>query len=220
MKYVMMFLLAILATGCSTSQPLVKLPADAPMPVAKMEKREAEFMKSNGMVKIEFDDQGNFYGLTSTGTAYIDSNHVASRENAMNIAMMRAKRNVSEFLSNDVSSNKFSKTITKTLMKTDMNDNVKSSKKEGDGYAEGLDLLDEGGNSAETLSAEDRMKGQRVATYVKEQMTDNSAAILRGLVVSNRSIERDSNLVSVEVKVSKHSVAASHQLKAMMDGMR
>ncbi len=223
-RIAMIAVLSLFVVGCSSTKPqtVTQLPPDAPAPVAKMEKKEAEFMKSNGYVKIEFDESGNFYGLTSTGTAYIDTNHVTSRENAYNIALMRAKRNVAEFLSNDVSSNKFSKTITKTLMKTDTNDNLKSTKKEGGSSdkVEDLDLLAEDGNSAETMSAEDRAKGQRVATYVKEQMTDNSAALLRGLVISNRNVERDSNLVSVEIKVSKHSVAASHQLKAMMDGLR
>ena len=70
------------------------------------------------------------------------------------------------------------------------------------------------------MTAEDRNRGQRVATYVKEQMTDNSAALLRGLVITARNVEKDSNLVSVEVRVSKHSIAASHQLKAMIEGLR
>lgn len=217
---VVMSIIALFATGCSSTKTVTKLPADAPAPVAKLEKKEAEFLKSNGMIKIEFDESGNFYGLVSTGTAYIQTNHTSSREDAYNIALMRAKRNVAEFLSNDVGSNKFSKTITKTLMKSDTNDSIKSNKKEGSDNAENLDLLDEGGGNSETMTAEDRVKGQRVATYVKEQMTDNSAALLRGLVITNRSIEKDSNLVSVEVRVSKHSVAASHQLKALIEGLR
>jgi hypothetical protein len=219
---VVMSVLALFATGCSTSKPVIetKLPADMPAPVAKLERKEAEFLKTNGMVKVEFDEAGNFFGLVSTGTAYIQTNHTSSREDAYNIALMRAKRNVAEFLSNDVSSNKFSKTITKTLMKSDLNDSIKSNKKEGTDNSESLDLLDEGGGNSETMTAEDRIKGQRVATYVKEQMTDNSAALLRGLVITNRNVEKDSNLVSIEVRVSKHSVAASHQLKSMIEGLR
>ena len=135
---------------------------------------------------------------------------------------MRAKRNVSEFLSNDVSSNKFSRTITKTLLKNDSNESLKSNKTEGNDKTSNLeDLdLDGGGGNSETMTAEDRNRGQRVATYVKEQMTDNSAALLRGLVITARNVEKDSNLVSVEVRVSKHSIAASHQLKAMIEGLR
>jgi hypothetical protein len=216
----MLSVIAVFATGCSSTKTVSKLPPDAPAPVAKLEKKEAEFLKSNGSVKIEFDEAGNFYGLVSTGTAYIDTNHNTSRENAFNIALMRAKRNVSEFLSNDVGSNKFSKTITKTLMKNDGNDSIKSNKKEGSDSADNLDLLDDGGGNSETMSAEDRVRGQRVSTYVKEQMTDNSAALLRGLVITNRSIEKDSNLVSVEVRVSKHSVAASHSLRQMIEGLK
>ncbi len=217
---VVMSIIALFATGCSSTKTVTKLPPDAPAPVAKLEKKEAEFLKSNGLIKVEFDESGNFYGLVSTGTAYIQTNHTSSREDAYNIALMRAKRNVAEFLSNDVGSNKFSKTITKTLMKSDTNDSIKSSKKEGSDNLDNLDSLDDGGGNSETMTAEDRVKGQRIATFVKEQMTDNSAALLRGLVITNRSIEKDSNLVSVEVRVSKHSVAASHQLKAMIEGLR
>lgn len=217
---VVMSIIALFATGCSSTKTVTKLPPDAPAPVAKLEKKEAEFLKSNGLIKVEFDESGNFYGLVSTGTAYIQTNHTSSREDAYNIALMRAKRNVAEFLSNDVGSNKFSKTITKTLMKSDTNDSIKSSKKEGSDNLDNLDSLDDGGGNSETMTAEDRVKGQRIATFVKEQMTDNSAALLRGLVITNRSIEKDSNLVSVEVRVSKHSIAASHQLKAMIEGLR
>jgi hypothetical protein len=216
-----MAVVALFATGCSSTKTVSQLPPEAPAPVAKLEKREAQFLKSNGLIKVEFDEQGNFYGLTATGTAYIQTNHTASREDAYNIALMRAKRNVSEFLSNDVSSNKFSRTITKTLLKNDSNESLKSNKTEGNDKTSNLeDLdLDSGGNS-ETMTAEDRNRGQRVATYVKEQMTDNSAALLRGLVITARNVEKDSNLVSVEVRVSKHSIAASHQLKAMIEGLR
>lgn len=218
---VVMAVVALFATGCSSTKTVTQLPPEAPAPVAKLEKREAQFLKSNGLIKVEFDEQGNFYGLTATGTAYIQTNHTASREDAYNIALMRAKRNVSEFLSNDVSSNKFSRTITKTLLKNDSNESLKSNKTEGNDKTSNLeDLdLDSGGNS-ETMTAEDRNRGQRVATYVKEQMTDNSAALLRGLVITARNVEKDSNLVSVEVRVSKHSIAASHQLKAMIEGLR
>ncbi len=217
----MLSVIAVFATGCSsTPKPLAKLPADAPAPVSRLEKKEAEFLKSNGSVKIEFDESGNFLGLASTGTAYIDTNHNSSRENAFNIALMRAKRNVAEFLNNDVGSNKFSKTITKTLMKNDGTDSIKSNRKEGSDNAENLDLLDDGGGNSETMSAEDRIRGQRVSTYVKEQMTDNSAALLRGLVITNRSIEKDSNLVSVEVRVTRNTVAASHSLRQMIEGLK
>ena len=219
---IVMSVCALFVTGCSSTKTVTQLPPEAPAPVAKLEKREAQFLKSNGLIKVEFDEQGNFYGLTATGTAYIQTNHTASREDAYNIALMRAKRNVSEFLSNDVSSNKFSRTITKTLLKNDSNESLKSNKTEGNDKTSNLeDLdLDGGGGNSETMTAEDRNRGQRVATYVKEQMTDNSAALLRGLVITARNVEKDSNLVSVEVRVSKHSVAASHQLKALIEGLR
>jgi hypothetical protein len=217
---IVMSVCALFVTGCSSTKTVTQLPPEAPAPVAKLEKKEAQFLKSNGLIKVEFDEQGNFYGITSTGTAYIQTNHTASREDAYNIALMRAKRNVAEFLSNDVGSNKFSKTITKTLLKNDTNESLKSNKTEGNDKASNLDDLEDGGGNSETMTAEDRNRGQRVATYVKEQMTDNSAALLRGLVITARNVEKDSNLVSVEVRVSKHSIAASHQLKAMIEGLR
>ena len=127
---IVMSVCALFVTGCSSTKTVTQLPPEAPAPVAKLEKREAQFLKSNGLIKVEFDEQGNFYGLTATGTAYIQTNHTASREDAYNIALMRAKRNVSEFLSNDVSSNKFSRTITKTLLKNDSNESLKSNKTE------------------------------------------------------------------------------------------
>jgi hypothetical protein len=217
---IVMSVCALFVAGCSSTKTVTQLPPEAPAPVAKLEKKEAQFLKSNGLIKVEFDEQGNFFGLVSTGTAYIQTNHTSSREDAYNIALMRAKRNVAEFLSNDVSSNKFSKTITKTLLKTDANESLKSNKTEGNDKASNLDDLEDGGGNSETMTAEDRNRGQRVATYVKEQMTDNSAALLRGLVITARNVEKDSNLVSVEVRVSKHSIAASHQLKAMIEGLR
>jgi hypothetical protein len=218
---IMVSVLSLFAVGCSSTKTVTQLPPETTVAQAtKLDKKEAEFLKSNGTVTVEFDSAGNFYGLVSTGTAYIDTNHSSSRENAYNIALMRAKRNVAEFLTNDVSSNKFSRTITKTLMKNDANESLKSNKKEGSDNASDIDKLDDGGGDSETMTAEDRVRGQRVSTFVKEQMTDNTAALLRGLVITNRNIEKESNLVSVEVRVSKHSVAASHQLKALIDGTR
>jgi beta-galactosidase GanA len=218
---IMVSVLSLFAVGCSSTKTVTQLPPETTVAQAtKLDKKEAEFLKSNGTVTVEFDSAGNFYGLVSTGTAYIDTNHSSSRENAYNIALMRAKRNVAEFLTNDVSSNKFSRTITKTLMKNDANESLKSNKKEGSDNASDIDKLDDGGGDSETMTVEDRVRGQRVSTFVKEQMTDNTAALLRGLVITNRNIEKESNLVSVEVRVSKHSVAASHQLKALIDGTR
>lgn len=218
---IMVSVLSLFAVGCSSTKTVTTLPPETTVAqAAKLDKKEAEFLKSNGTVTVEFDTSGNFYGLVSTGTAYIDTNHSSSRENAYNIALMRAKRNVAEFLTNDVSSNKFSRTITKTLMKNDANESLKSNKKDGNDNAMDIDKLDDAGGDSETMTAEERIRGQRVSTFVKEQMTDNTAALLRGLVITNRSIEKESNLVSVEVRVSKHSIAASHQLKALIDGTR
>ena len=49
--------------------------------------------------------------------------------------------------------------------------------------------------------------------------TDNAQGIIKGAYISKREVDRDSNMVSVQVTVSKKSINAATNVRLMMNGM-
>jgi hypothetical protein len=217
-----MAVVALFATGCSS------FGNKAPAPVTKIEnkletkpdikKAEAEFLETAGTVQLQFSEEGDWLLIKTSGTAPINFNHAQGREDAFLLATMRAKRNLVEFLNNDVKSGKAVENITKTALKdivsSNSNENRKRNKDTKTDELFGSDT--EVDNSQ--YSQEERNRANKISQSVTETINDNSQGILRGAYIANRSIDRESNMVSVTLMVSKKSINTAALIRTQMNG--
>lgn len=140
-----------------------------------------------GSVQITFDDTGNWIKLVSSGVVPTHDKSSHATSEATKIAAMHAKQNIVEFMSNDIRSDKTVDTTSKSRIHTG-----------ADGQAEKSDA------DMDTL------------TTVIEHIRDNSAAILRGVYITNQDVSPE--FVRVEVTVTKQSIAASQSVRDTMGG--
>jgi hypothetical protein len=214
---------AVFTTGCSS------FGSKAPEPVVKVEnkleqkpeikKAEAEFLESAGTVQLQFSEEGEWLVIKTVGTAPITFNHAQGREEAFMLATMRAKRNLVEFLNNDVKSGKASENISKSalqdLVTTKNNESMKKNKDTKSNDLFGSDSDVEGGQ----FSEEERKRASRISQSVTEKLTDNAQGIIKGAYISKREVDREANMVSVQVTVSKKSINAATNVRLMMNGI-
>lgn len=145
-----------------------------------------KYTQDFGKVEVTFDND-TWKEIKSTGTAAIPINDDAGLEQAMNIATMRAKRNIVEFMTTELKNNKTVDVMTNSLAK-EIADNDQKSKE----------------------------KAANIATKVTEKMVEDSNGILRGSYVKERKVSSDTRVVSVTVVVDRRSMRAANQLRASM----
>jgi len=189
-KIILAVAISALMAGCATKQESVRvLPKESALE-AKPDIKTAEvtFHEKNGTLILEFDEQGSW------------------------VRIMRAKRNLVEFLSNDVKSQKavsnISDVFLKDIVKEDSTNSLRSLSADEEGT----------GNASQQNSNENRNRANKVATNVREQIVDNANAILRGAYVSKRNIDPATNQVSVEISISRKTITAAQQIRAQMGG--
>jgi hypothetical protein len=135
------------------------------------------------------------------------------------VANMRAQRNLTEFLSSSVKSDKFTDSISKVVLDDTISGNTSDVKKP----TQGLDALGEmvGIDKTETASenSEKRNRANKVAQTVKETISQSASGILKGTMIVDRKIDSDVNMVAVTIRVSKKSINASRKIRNQMDGV-
>jgi len=215
-----MALVAVFTVGCaSKGSPPTPVKVENKLELKPdIKKAEAEFLEMSGTLQLQFSEDGDWVVIKSSGTAPINFNHPQGREDAFMLATMRAKRTLIEFLTNDVKSGKVAENVTKTAMRdmvTNKNteDRRRDSKKENDSLF-GSDNDTTGG----MYSEEDRKRASKIAQSVTETISDNSQFILKGAYVANRVVDRDTNMVSVTLLVSKKSMNVASQIRTQMNG--
>lgn len=209
-------LVAVLASGCASQKPApVAEIKDKLEQKPDISKTEAEFLSVTGTLQLQFSEDGQWVMIKSSGTAPINFNHPQGREDAFMLATMRAKRNLAEFLSNDLRSSKVTENLTKTSLRdlVTTNNNEKRDRKKS--------MNDDDDNLPEGIQAseEERRRANRIAQSVTESITDNSQAILRGAFIATREVNRDNNMVVVTMQVSRKSINAAAQVRTMMNGL-
>lgn len=194
-------LISLLAGCASTHQEPVRVidKKSALETKPDIAKAEATFLEKFGSVTIEFTEDGEWVRLKSTSTSPLTFNHSNATEEAFMVATMRAKRGIAEFLSNEMRSDKTIKNISDIALKDIVQDNRT--------------------NEDDAVGSENRERANNIAVKVTERIQDSSNAILKGVYVSNRIIDRDSNRVSVEVSVSKKTINAAQLIRAKMGGL-
>ena len=177
MKKIAVALIAVALTACSTT----KLTADATSPDA------VKFTQDFGKVEVTFNDKGEWETLKSSATSSVPIDVDAGLEQGMNVATMRAKRNIVEFINQDLKSTKTTDSITKALAKN-VSDNDENSKQ----------------------------RAANIATEITEKISVQADGILKGVYVTDRKISSDNKTVSVTVQVDKRSMYAAQQLRMAM----
>lgn len=150
-----------------------------------------QFTQDFGKVEVTFDDKGNWLVIKSTATSNVPVDVDAGLEQAMNVAVMRAKRNIVEFINTDLQSSKTTDTITKSLAKT-IADNDETS----------------------------RQRAANIAQEITEKIAVNANGILKGVYVTERKVSPDHRMVAVTVQVDKKSMRAAQQLRAAFNSTK
>lgn len=208
-KMILGFVVALSVAGCaSTSMQSNDFSTDQPLKTV-----DAEFLEANGPLKLTFDEKGRWLTIETSATAPLSFDAAEGRELAFKIATMRAKLNLTEFLSNDLKSSKSLRAISKSYLKsvgqTDSN-NV-SGYTEDDGESDG--------SQNQQQTRELRQKANTIASTVRESIDDNAQFILKGVFISSRKVSRDGSHVSVSIRVSQQSMSTASSIRRQMMGI-
>lgn len=177
MKKLLIIGMAVLATACSTTKVTEDLTS----------KDAVKYTQDFGKVEVTFNDKGDWDMIKSSGTAAVPLDDNAALEQAMNLATMRAKRNIVEFMKVDLQSSKATDSITNAIAKDVSADDMKSRERAGN-----------------------------IATKIQEKIAVQSDGILKGVYVSDRKISSDKTTVVITVQVDKRSMVAASKLRAAM----
>lgn len=189
MKHILMAMVAVLVIGCSSVPK-----SDNP----KMLSASLPVGDSQAVLQLDFGDDGQWAKLSTQGMAELSdatADSASATEAAYNIATLRAKRNLAEFLSADVRSSRTLKRIERTVVKA--------------GTAKSREVLDDA-----DLDVVPDAQTQHMVSTLTERISDQTATILKGTYVVRRF--RHNNMAVVEVAASKQSIDAAKGITRQM----
>lgn len=219
---------ALLVVGCASNQGIVKnaeLKPDTdsirPKPVSTV------FHRPAGIMTITFSPDGKFLEITSKGTAPIAGNNAFSIEQAAQVAQMRAKRNIAEFISTQLNTTRSTKVLSTAVQKSlenttnGMSEEVKIDDKDfdADGNPVIINAYNDGSKDIApkaVVEGNPNTNSEKVAEIVRENITTSSTALLRGVVISDEKIDQQGRTIVVEVKTGVSTVGAANELRKIM----
>ena len=218
---------ALLVVGCASNQGVIKnadlkpeTDSIRPKPVSTV------FHRPEGAMTITFSSDGKFLEITSKGTAPIAGNNAFSIEDAAQVAQLRAKKNIAEFISTQLNTTRSLKVLSTTVQKSlenttnGMAEEVKVDDKDFD--ADGNPVItrayDDGSRDKVTLpnDKDPNTNSQKIAQIVRENISTSSAALLRGVITVSEKIDQQGRTIVVEVKTGVNTVNASNELRKLM----
>ena len=218
---------ALLVVGCATNQGVIKnadlkpeTDSIRPKPVS------AVFHRPQGTMTITFDSKGEFVEIISKGTAPIAGNNAYSIEQAAQVAQLRAKRNLTEFINTQINTTRSTKVLSTAVQKSlenttnGMAEEVKVDDKDFD--ADGNPVItrayDDGSKDKVTLpnDKEPNTNSQKIAQIVRENIATSSVALLRGVITVSEKIDQQGRTIVVEVKTGVSTVGAANELRKIM----
>ena len=219
---------ALLVVGCATNQGVIKnadlkpeTDSIRPKPVS------AVFHRPQGTMTIIFDSKGEFVEIISKGTAPIAGNNAFSIEQAAQVAQLRAKRNIAEFISTQLQTTRSVKVLSTAVQKSlenttnGMSEEVKIDDKDfdADGNPVIINAYNDGSKDTApkpVVEGNPNTNSEKVAEIVRENITTNSTALLRGVVISDEKIDQQGRTIVVEVKTGVSTVGAANELRKIM----
>ena len=209
MKVYVVMLFALFFAACGGTAPRQQTNAvDTQKQALSTATAESAFQESTGTLNLVFDAQGNWVRLSAKGSAGLADDSPASRESALMIASLRAKRTLAEFLSSQVKSETTVRRIAKSYTR-----NFQSAEPTADEFPTDSETASTGDDEKRSAKTE---QAHRVASALVERIQESSTAILKAVHVTYRSFE-DGRVV-VEVSTSRQSIAASRQVSRAMSG--
>ena len=219
---------ALLVVGCATNQGVIKnadlkpeTDSIRPKPVSTV------FHRPQGTMTITFSPDGKFLEITSKGTAPIAGNNAYSIEQAAQVAQLRAKRNISEFISTQLNTQRSTKVLSTAVQKSlenttnGMSEEVKVDDKDFD--ADGNPIIINAYNDGSKDTTPSAVKegnpntnSQKIAEIVRENITTSSSALLRGTVIVDEKIDQAGRTIVVEIKTGVNTVGAANELRKLM----
>ena len=219
---------ALLVVGCATNQGVIKnadlkpeTDSIRPKPVSTV------FHRPAGIMTITFSPDGKFLEITSKGTAPIAGNNAFSIEQAAQVAQLRAKRNIAEFISTQLNTQRSVKVLSTAVQKSlenatnGMSEEVKIDDKDfdTDGNPVIINAYNDGSKDTApkpVVEGNPNTNSEKVAEIVRENITTNSTALLRGVVISDEKIDQQGRTIVVEVKTGVSTVGAANELRKIM----
>ena len=174
-KLILVTAVALALSACSTTKTV---------DLNDTSKDAVKYTQEFGKVEITFNDKGEWETLKSTGTSAVPLTDNAALEQAMNVATMRAKRNIVEFIQTDLNSSKSHEAITNALAKDVSADESKTRERAGN-----------------------------IATKIQEKIAVEANGIVKGVYIVDRKISGDKSMAVVTVEVSKKSMRAAQQVR-------
>jgi hypothetical protein len=219
---------ALLVVGCATNQGVVKnaeLRPDTdsirPKPVSTV------FHRPQGTMTITFDSKGEFLEITSKGTAPIAGNNAFSIEQAAQVAQLRAKRNIAEFISTQLQTTRSVKVLSTAVQKSlenttnGMSEEVKIDDKDFDANGNPVIINAYNDGSKDTapkpvVEGNPNTNSEKIAEIVRENITTSSSALIRGAVITDEKIDQAGRTIVVEIKTGTNTVKAANDLRKLM----
>jgi hypothetical protein len=219
---------ALLVVGCATNQGVIKnadlkpeTDSIRPKPVSTV------FHRPQGIMTITFDAKGNFLEIISKGTAPIAGNNAFSIEQAAQVAQLRAKRNIAEFISTQLQTTRSVKVLSTAVQKSlenttnGMSEEVKIDDKDFDADGNPVIINAYNDGSMDTtpkpvVEGNPNTNSQKIAEIVRENITTSSTALLRGVVITDEKIDQAGRTIVVEVKTGVSTVGAANELRKIM----
>jgi len=220
---------ALLVVGCATNQPGVIKNAELrpdtdsirPKPVSTV------FHRPQGTMTITFDSKGEFLEISSKGTAPIAGNNAFSIEQAAQVAQLRAKRNIAEFISTQLQTTRSVKVLSTAVQKSlenttnGMSEEVKIDDKDfdADGNPVIINAYNDGSKDTApkpVVEGNPNTNSEKVAEIVRENITTSSSALIRGAVITDEKIDQAGRTIVVESKTGTSTVKVANELRKLM----
>ena len=145
----------------------------------------SEFL--GGDIKVTYSKSGEFESLASSASVKVISDLSSAKEEAVSVATVRARRQISEFLKTEVESERFVTTVTKSLQESNAASGV----------------------SASTVNS-------KIAMDVKETIRQKSESLLKGTFVGSEKYDASSKVVTVTVKTGVKETGVANTVRKLM----
>ena len=219
---------ALLVVGCAGNKDVIKnadlrpeTDSIRPKPVSTV------FHRPQGIMTITFGPDGKFLEISSKGTSPIAGNNAFSIEQAAQVAQLRAKRNIAEFISTQLNTQRSVKVLSTAVQKSlenttnGMADEVKVDDKDFDANGDPVIISAYNDGSKDRVPAPAKegnpnTNSEKIAEIVRETINTSSSALLRGTVITDEQIDQAGRAIVVEIKTGVSTVGAANELRKLM----
>lgn len=140
-----------------------------------------------GGVTLVYSKKGQLLGVSSKATANASGKLQNSVDQAVAVATLKARRQIAEFISTEVTSNRFVTTVSSDLQRSS---------------DDGVELNKEGATN--------------IALELRETIRQRSNQLLKGTVVDKETYDADSGIVTVVVRAGSAERKAADALRGMV----